>query len=123
FFKPPGTERLYSGVTKSSASAAAICWRNVSHAAGGLSSRSWLYSGSSPISTALICSAAGDMAISAFAILRFSEPLRRLPTRTATLCCCAMHDSLEIHHPIEAPRDADERRDLANRQQRAVDIR
>ena len=42
FFSTPGTERLYSGVTNSTASASAIFCLNAAEAAGGLASSSWL---------------------------------------------------------------------------------
>jgi hypothetical protein len=46
-FRAPGTERLYSGVTKRTASELLIFWRKETHAAGAFSpSRSWLYRGS-----------------------------------------------------------------------------
>jgi len=86
FFSAPGIERLYSGVTNSTASAPRSASRNVVHAAGGVpaSSRSWLYSGSSPSSTNSHCSDGGSTAAMAWAYLRVSDSLRRLPTRTAT---------------------------------------
>lgn len=42
FFSAPGIERLYSGVTNSSASAAVSCVRRRCQAAGVSASRSWL---------------------------------------------------------------------------------
>ena len=47
------------------------------------SSRSWLYSGRSPSSTNSHCSDGGSTAAMAWAYLRVSDSLRRLPTRTA----------------------------------------
>ena len=42
FLSTPGTERLNSGVANSTASAACIRFRNATHSAGGVSSRSML---------------------------------------------------------------------------------
>ena len=49
FLSTPGIERLYSGVTKSTPSAASISRLSRVTAAGGLGSRSWLNSGRSSI--------------------------------------------------------------------------
>src|SRR5581483_11401383 len=61
--------------------------------AGGRSSRSSLYSGKSPISIILKLSDAGATDISACAIRRVCEPLRKLPTITATVECALMKSS------------------------------
>src|SRR5437762_1063446 len=61
-------------------------WRNAIHGSGGVAvSRSWLYSGSPPISTISSFSDGGASAMSTFAILRVNDSLRRLPTSTATV--------------------------------------
>src|SRR5450631_1458094 len=85
FFRRPGTERLYSGVTNSTASDFCICCLKAAEAADGLASLSWLYSGKLPISTISSLSVGGARAISALASLRLNDSLRRLPTITATL--------------------------------------
>ena len=54
FLRTPGIERLYSGVANNTASARLMWLRKFRHAAGGVSSRSWLYSVSSPISATSI---------------------------------------------------------------------
>jgi hypothetical protein len=51
FFSTPGTERLYSGVTNSTASTLAIASLNLATAGGGLASSSALKCGRSRIST------------------------------------------------------------------------
>src|SRR5450631_929865 len=94
FFNTPGTERLYSGVTKRNAPACWICCLNAAEAAGGFASSSWLYKGNWPISTISILRLGGAMLISALATLRLNDALRRLATRTATLWVVLM-DVLE----------------------------
>ena len=80
FFSGPGTEALYSGVTTSTASAARTAAPARSTGSGhGSTSRSWLNSGSSPIGTSPIFSAAGAWAIAAFISLRFQESRRSEP--------------------------------------------
>src|SRR5262245_59098388 len=84
FLRPPGTPRLYSGVTNSTASDDAIFSLKSRLFGGGSCSKSWLKSGRSPISTISSSSGDGAIATSAFAIFRLNDSLRRLPTMTAT---------------------------------------
>src|SRR5438270_489359 len=57
---------------------------------GGDASVSWLKSGSWPISTICMDSVGGASAMTALAILRLSDSLRRLPTKIATFLGAAL---------------------------------
>src|SRR4051794_28791790 len=70
FLSAPGTDRLYSGVTKRTASADRIRSRNCVQGAGGAASASWLYSGRFPISTMPSFNAGDASSASALATLR-----------------------------------------------------
>src|SRR5271170_2357596 len=97
FLSAAGTERLCSGVTNSTASAALIRCRNAVRSGGGLESRSWLNSGNCAISTISSSSEAGATPMRACAIMRLREPLRILPTMTATLrAVMAVHPSTAV---------------------------
>src|SRR5688572_28640383 len=86
FLSAPGMVRLYSGVTNSTPSAAAIsCLKRV-HGAGGSDSISWLNNGRSPISTIVHSRRSAAMRHIACATLRLREPARSEPTTIAILC-------------------------------------
>src|SRR5215472_18420767 len=84
FLSTPGIERLYSGVTNSTASAALILLLNATHEAGGFASMSWLKNVSSAISMISGSSVGGATLMNVLAILRLKDSLRRLPTTMAT---------------------------------------
>src|ERR1700756_5720829 len=80
FFRTPGIERLYSGVTKIKPFDFCSFSRKASQSAGGAASRSWLKN-ERPLSvTTSIFSGSGVSLASAFAIFSEKLSLRRLPT-------------------------------------------
>src|ERR1700680_2924412 len=85
FFRTPGIDRLYSGVTNSTPFDFCSFSRNASQSAGGAASRSWL---KNEISCKVVTSSfseAGASLASAWAILSEKLSLRRLPTIATTL--------------------------------------
>lgn len=81
FFITAGTERLYSGVMKRTASSCFRLVRNVVHAAGVCpsSSKSWLNMASSLIGISFISKLAGVSEINVLASFRQKDSLRKLP--------------------------------------------
>src|SRR6202008_1059250 len=84
FFKTPGIERLYSGVTKITPFDFCSFSRNASQSAGGAASRSWLKKEMPPSVVTASLSAAGASLASAFATFSVKLSLRRLPTIATT---------------------------------------
>src|SRR6185312_3106651 len=111
FFRTPGTERLYSGVTNRTASAFLIRSRKLTQSAGGVASRSWLKNDNPPSVTTSSLSDDGASFVRALASLRENDSLRRLPTMTATLygdamkqilwLCAGPADSQQLSTPLE----------------------
>src|SRR3954453_14981236 len=81
FFKAPGMERLYSGVTNSTASEAAIA--SLSAVASGGEAVSWsgLYNGRLPMGISVTSSPPGASRINARDRARLIELEDRLPTK------------------------------------------
>src|SRR5471032_694861 len=115
FLRHAGIERLYSGVSSRTASAPAISPLKRVQAAGGLSSRSWLYIARSPISISRQASSFGAASIRACATFRVNEALRRLPTRTATLNGAVMNSSGYVRIERAADPQGSDRKDQAGR--------
>src|SRR6476469_7082980 len=89
FFSAPGTDRLSSGVTNSTASALLTRALNATAAGGGLASRSALKSGRSPIST-----------ISSFIEGRSHCAERHRQLAVERLLAQASHDHDDVPHCI-----------------------
>ena len=86
FFIAAGMERLCSGVTNSTASAALISPFMRTTSGGGFASLSWLKSGRSSILIRWNSSFPAPSFSSAVASFLLIESFRMLPTMTATLC-------------------------------------
>src|SRR5271155_4763755 len=90
FFKTPGIERLYSGVTNRTPSDFCSFSRNASQSAGGEASRSWLKN-EMPCNVVMSSlSEAGASFANVLAILSEKLSLRRLPTMVTMGCGVAM---------------------------------
>ncbi len=85
FFNAPGIERLYSGVTNSTASEAAIASLRALGRAGKSLSKSGLYSGRLPIGSSVKSRSSGASRISARLRTRLIDVDDRLPTKYPTL--------------------------------------
>jgi hypothetical protein len=90
FFRTPGIERLYSGVTNRTPFDACSFSRNASQSAGGFASRSWLKKERPCGVITSSLSVAGASLASTLAILSEKLSFRRLPTMVTMWCAVAM---------------------------------
>src|SRR3954468_23745903 len=81
FFSAPGMERLYSGVTKSTASEREMASLSAVASGGELVSWSGLYNGRLPIGISVNCRSGGASRIKARDRIRLIEVEDRLPTK------------------------------------------
>src|SRR4029079_3471706 len=96
FFSTPGIERLYSGVTNSTASDFCSFSRNASQSAGGADSRSRLKKEIPPSVGTSSFSEAGASLASALAILSEKLSLRSEPTIVTLVWGAILHPFLKL---------------------------
>src|SRR5690606_7368797 len=99
FFNTPGTDRLYSGVTKMTASTAATSVFRRLTGSAWLPSSSWLYRGRSSIRIREKEKWDGARRIRPSASLALNDSLRRLPTITPILSGFIAYLSGQVEQP------------------------